>query len=256
MPYGKRKTYTGRRSTSTSYRRRTPRKAYRTSKKSRYRRYSNTGPTRALRTKWTNPVAPKQLVKFGYCDTGFSATLAFGTGYWTTYVFRGNSVYDPDYTGVGCQPYGYDELCNSTGFTNFRVTASSIRIYFRPESTYASMRRLHAMIIPTAGPAMALSDISDARMMPYHKETTYDGLTETTKGAKLKHYMSSQRFIPDYSSKDRDYTGLYNGNPGIVWYWTVYFYTEEFDDEEVDIYFDVKINYYTSLTRFSVPQES
>ena len=71
MPYGRRKTTTRRRSANTGYRRRTPYKARGTSKKSRYQRPKNVGPSRALRPKWLNPVAAKQLVKFTYCDSGF-----------------------------------------------------------------------------------------------------------------------------------------------------------------------------------------
>lgn len=228
----------------------------RPTKSSRYLRYKNAGPSRSLRAKWLNPLSSKQLVRFAYADSGYSRTLNVAGNYTAYYVFRGNSVFDPDVTGVGVQPYGYDDLCTDSMYTNYRVTSSSISVYFRPESTYANMRRLHAMIIPMVSSTPVLTDISDVRNIPYHKETTYDGVTESTKGAKMKHYHSTKRAVPIYNPNDFDFSAAYTANPLLAWHWIVFFYAEEFDDEEVDIYFDVKIKYYTILTRYGVPNES
>lgn len=257
MPYGRRTTYTNRkRRPYTANRNIARKKANRFTKKSGYTRYKTIGQTRALRAKWVNPISTKALVRFTYADSGFSRTLTAIGGYYAYYVFRGNSLFDPDYTGVGVQPYGYDNLCTSNMYSNYRVTASAIRAYFRPESTYADVRRLHAFILPYNDSAPVLSDISDTRMMPQSRETVYDGATESTKGAKLKHYMSTQKINPVYTSADAGNQAAYSANPTNVWFWLIIFYLEEYDDEEVDIYFDVKIKYYSILQRSFVPNES
>lgn len=217
----------------------------------RGKRYST---AKALRPKWINPISKAASAKFVYCDSGFSVTLSALGSYAGYYVFRGNSVYDPDYTGGGVQPYGYDQYMAI--FNNYRVVASSIKVYFRPEPTYSTMRRLHAFVIPYLLPNPVLTDISDVRMIPNHRATTYDGYTETTNGCRMKHYLTTKRAINLYSTTDVNFQAAYNNNPTYVWYWLVYFYNEEYDDETIDIYFDVKIKYYTKLLMTSVPQES
>lgn len=141
-------------------------------------------------------------------------------------------------------------------YSNYRVAASSIAVYFRPENDFASIRRLHVHIILFLDPGPVLTDISDVRMIPNHKATLYDGTTETTRGAKIKHYCSTKRLIP-YSSGDSSFASGAGANPTLQWYWLVHFYTDLYDDEDVTIYFDVKIKYYTTLSRAtSVPNES
>lgn len=142
-------------------------------------------------------------------------------------------------------------------FINFICPASSISVYFRPEETYASIRRLHVHVIPMRSSTPILTDISDVRVIPLRKATTYDGNTESTKGALIKNYCSTKRLLM-LSSNDGACEGSYSGNPANngSWYWIVHFYTDVYDDEEVDIYFDVKIKYYTRINRSNQPDES
>jgi len=100
-----------------------------------------------------------------------------------------------------------------------------------------------------------MTDISDVRMMPLRRATTYDGETESTKGAFVGNYSSTKR-VCNVASNDTDAEGSYAGVGTLQWYWLVHFYTDVYDDEEVDIYFDVKISYYTLLSRFDRPDES
>ncbi len=63
-----------------------------------------------------------KYVSFGSLTSG-TAGVAGGQ-----YVFRLNSVYDPDYTGAGHQPYGYDTLASIYG--RYLVKSVSVRIIF------------------------------------------------------------------------------------------------------------------------------
>lgn len=49
------------------------------------------------------------------------------------YAFRGNSMFDPDQTGTGLQPQGYDQL--STFYSRFTVLASKIMVTIANSST-------------------------------------------------------------------------------------------------------------------------
>jgi len=207
------------------------------------------------RQKWINPVSQKQQFKFVYSDSDFSRTLLPAFAYSAYYVFRGASPYDPDYTGVGVQPYGWDQHVGTDLYTNFRAPASKISVYFRPELTYGSMRRLQVTVIPMRTATPIMTDISDVRNTPLRKVQMYDGTTETTRSAKITSY-SSIRKVTMVSPGDISWEGSYAGNPSAGWYWIVHFYATGYDDEEIDIYFDVKIKYYTTLTRGDTPNES
>lgn len=58
-----------------------------------------------------------RYVKLRYVGYGTMNPAAAVTS--TCHVFRLNSLYDPDYTGAGHQPYGYDQM--STFWTDYRV---------------------------------------------------------------------------------------------------------------------------------------
>lgn len=249
MPYGRRKYKQTRVRKFTKAKATAPRRRY-----SRRKAYRKVG---VIRPKWTPAVSQKQAIKFVYADASFSRTLNVAGNYCAYYVFRGNSPYDPDYTGVGVQPYAWDDFVADGKYSNFICPASKIGIYFRPEETYASIRRLHARVIACRGYAPVMTDISDVRMMPLQKATCYDGGTESTKGARLSHYCTTRK-VCNLQPNDAGCEGSYNGNVSgaAAWYWLVHFYTDVYDDEEVDIYFDVKISYYTLLSRNAPPNES
>jgi len=168
------------------------------------------------------------------------------------HVFRGNSIFDPDYTGVGIQPYMFDELCFANGYTNYRVGGSSIKVYFRPG---AEIRRLHVFVVPMRIAAPSLLDINNIRNTPNHKETTYDSAQESTRGAQLSHYCTLKRLSPDFSAQDADAAAYYTANPNLLFYWCVIFIADGIT-ATTTVYFDVKLKYYTKLVRTDLPTES
>jgi len=56
-----------------------------------------------------------------------------GAGALSYYVFRANGLYDPDYTGVGHQPLGYDQL--GALYSHYVVLRSRITAHFRSFDT-------------------------------------------------------------------------------------------------------------------------
>lgn len=254
MPYGRKsRNYRRRSSTRRRFARKTTRRVF---KKYGGRR-RRVGKSLAVRPKWLNPISQTKLIKFVYADTGFSRTLNAAGGYQSYYVFSGNSPYDPDNTGVGVQPYGYDQYLNVNLYRNYNCHSSSIKIYFYVEPTYANVRRLHCFIFPFRTSTPTTTDIADVRMTPYVKETAYDGANESTRGCKMSHYQSMRRMYPEITVRDSGCSAAYTTSPGTRFYWIVLFYTTDYDDEEIDVYFDAKIKYYTKVSRGSeLPNES
>lgn len=66
-----------------------------------------------------DPFPPSQVVKMKYCETIVCTSGTSGI-YGTEKAFRLNSIYDPNYTGAGHQPYGHDEL--ATLYNKYKVT--------------------------------------------------------------------------------------------------------------------------------------
>lgn len=84
------------------------------------------------------PVARKHVVKLKYSDV---VTINVTGGLMTSHRFRLNSVFDPDLTGVGHQPYGFDQI--SALFLHYRVYKCTWHIQFAPSND-----RLHCVVVP------------------------------------------------------------------------------------------------------------
>jgi len=65
------------------------------------------------------PFGKKKLVKHRYCET---ISINTGAGYAGDYVFLANSLYDPNVTGTGHQPYGFDTM--TTLYDHYTVIGS------------------------------------------------------------------------------------------------------------------------------------
>lgn len=110
-----------------SFKKRTFSKRRRYSKKgsrSRYiaaKRRRRFGQTKLLR----GPINRTAIAKLRYCE---SVNLSPGAGFVATNVFRCNDVRDPNYTNIGHQPMGFDELM--VNYNHFTVIGSKITVTF------------------------------------------------------------------------------------------------------------------------------
>lgn len=67
-----------------------------------------------------NPIAQRYICKMKYAET----VATDGSG---LYAFNLNSIFDPNRTGVGHQPYGHDTL--QTMYNRYRVISCSYRVF-------------------------------------------------------------------------------------------------------------------------------
>ena len=70
-----------------------------------------------------NLTATKKIVKMPYCT---SLGLNPGPGGVISHVFRANSIYDPDYTGVGHQPLTHDQY--ELFYEEYRVVRAELKV--------------------------------------------------------------------------------------------------------------------------------
>lgn len=96
-------------------------------RKRRYRRKMRSGFTSlsggGLVSK--SPMPKKFLFKTRYCEPIVTIDPSVA-GIPATHVFQANSLYDPDYTGVGHQPIGYDQIMPM--YDHYTVIGSRIRV--------------------------------------------------------------------------------------------------------------------------------
>lgn len=75
-------------------------------------------------------VNKRALVKLTYVD---SAAQTSNTGSITTYNFKSNGMYDPNFTGTGHQPLGFDQMMAQ--YNHFTVIGSKITVTFDVQPT-------------------------------------------------------------------------------------------------------------------------
>jgi hypothetical protein len=76
-----------------------------------------------------NGIPLKRVVTLAY---GGQHSLAGGANSYAGNVYRMNSLYDPDATGAGHQPRGFDQLVTSAGpYTKFTVTRCDVTAIFK-----------------------------------------------------------------------------------------------------------------------------
>lgn len=164
----------------------------------------------------------------------------------TKHIFRGNSLFDPDETGIGVQPYGYDQLTGLFGV--FRVVGSKIRIYFRQDNNAPGA--IKAVLLATTQNVDTF-DIADLMQRPGTKGTSVTVVDDTRK-QKLWAYKSTRWLFPEVTTSDAGFNHAYNANPQNQWYWVVAFDTYDSGTTR-QISYDVEITYYAICRQVSTP---
>ncbi len=90
------------------------------------------------------PIAPRLRTRLTYCDV-FTVTTSVGPGLGNA-IFNLNGLFDPDSTGVGHQPLGYDQL--SALYGKYRVINTGWEISVLPTGVTPSSS-LHLVVVPT-----------------------------------------------------------------------------------------------------------
>lgn len=135
-------------------------------------------------------------------------------------TFRALSIYDPDYTGGGGQPYGHDSFANL--YLRYRVKRVKIDVWFQNIST-------------TAPTAVAISAHESLASPPLSYQVAVENPTSTmttmgtrTNGAPNQAKLSLGWFDPasfkgDKGAKyDQDYQAQFGSNPAKDFGLTVY----------------------------------
>lgn len=159
-------------------------------------------------------------VKLRYCDT-YTATSTLGA--LVLQVMRGNSLFDPDSTGSGHQPFGFDQW--KTIMSYYRVLASSIRVSCIAQTSTSGATESFRIIVAPRLDTSALV-VNSASELPYAQTA----LGQLFKPVYMQQYMTTAKVWgvnPSSVTSEDDYAALITANPVAQWYWHVYFQTAD-----------------------------
>lgn len=134
------------------------------------------------------------------------------------YQFRGNSLFDPNSTGVGHQPRGFDQL--KLLYARYRVNGCKIQVSFMA-STSASAAFGLCGIMPTNNGTTGIS-IADYTENP---RCQWKPITSTNNAAlRFKQYRSTRQVmgLVKGQKNNEDYSALIDANPVKDWFWEIF----------------------------------
>lgn len=173
-----------------------------------------------------------QRTQLRYCDViSLSGTTQ-------QYSFRANSLFDPDFTSTGHQPFYYDQFI--AVYQRYRVLSASLLL--RVVNTSPSATTSEVVVIPTSL-VPTITSISQAKedsrakttglLPPYQSVTKIVSMNHST-----EKIIGLENAVEVY---DADYAAAFNANPVQLWYFSLYGFSPTTSGLSVDI--DVEIVY-------------
>jgi hypothetical protein len=171
----------------------------------------------SFQTSLLGGVADRARMKLKYV-TVIPLTTITTTGAFS-YVWRGNSVFDPDFTSSGGQPTNYDDWAGM--YNQYRVWGSTFSV--KPITTLSGTEpTLYAVGPRHISSSITFASQSDFISEPYVKA---NATSIYRSGAPDSHFfcsMSTPKFQglthDEFKGRD-DLTALVSANPTEVWFW-------------------------------------
>lgn len=162
----------------------------------------------------TSTFADKTMVKLDY-SSFISPT---GTAFPSFQICRLNGIFDPDFTGTGHQPYGYDQW--KTFYNKSTVFASSIKVRVSCNSAGSNYQFVVFPTITQPLPTAFNTSVSATREIPYCK---WSQGTQSTQAKQIRHYATTHGIfgVPKRKITDEaDYTET-NTNVALPAFWYI-----------------------------------
>lgn len=190
-------------------------------------------------------LANKVKVRLRYGDNGYVLNPnAVNIVYHT---FSCNSLHDPDVSGAGHQPRGYDQLMQL--WNHYQVIGAIITCQF--EQT-ANTQQVGIMLSDNATPATIQSDA-----LEYSPNNSVHACTSTTEPTTLSLTYSQKKFFGDGALQEKFEGEVGNGaRPAEQAYFSVYGMSSNPGVDPAAVYFKVIIDYIAVLTEPNLPAQS
>lgn len=167
----------------------------------------------------------------------------------TKYAFGANNVFDPDFTGVGHQPYFYDQI--TPLFNRYVVLGSKITVTFLPVSS---------TVTPPSGPGVvgiigdnnaSVSSVANTLMEGQNSKSTFITPWSGTDSKAMITATYSPELSLGISSDDDTVAALVSAGPAKTWFFNLF--CQDYNSTTASvIYAKVNIEY---TVRFTEPIE-
>lgn len=155
------------------------------------------------------------------------------------YEFIGNGLYDPDYTSVGHQPYGFDQLMALYGFAV--VHSSKLTLTATAQQTYAPL-----LLLVQHGPSGLAIPSSIGEAVERSPNEAW-GICTSTTPLTITSRSTTEKMLGVKESlqvAEKDIWSTTGANPSLFWYIRVYYQTIDSSTTSIanviaDLEFDV-----------------
>lgn len=136
-----------------------------------------------------------KMSKLSYVKAG---QMTVSSGATASQIFSANSLYDPDVTGAGHQPYGFDQW--SAFYNHYVVTGAKITYTIIPSATNAAVSSgiIHLLLTDDGTTA------ADSQTLMEQGKSRYRlmGVSSNVKSTTIKQYYSARKFFNIKDVKD------------------------------------------------------
>lgn len=218
------------------------RKKKSTSGKTRRSRRTKFSDSSSVIVRGPQAIKDQYVCKLVYCETlKRSPASAIDN-----YLFRGNSVYDPNQSGVGSQPYYFDSIAQL--YQQYRVTGSKLEVELVNTAAVPAM----ATLFP-ANETISVTDIDDWAGNRYSKSRVMAPSSGSPNMARLSTYATTAAMYgvsANIVKSEKDYSAAVTTNPTNQWNWHIIVGSM---DKATNITYEmrVKVTYYV---KFEKPQ--
>lgn len=139
------------------------------------------------------------------------------------YVWNGNNIFDPNNSGTGHQPFGYDQWCNF--YERYSVYGSSINVEFisTSQTSPPDGYTCSTVLVPMADLTSGFTP-EQASELPHAKHKIVNVYNVDGKKNALRGYCSTAKVMGVSNQtvdSDDAFSAATNTSPARQWYWTV-----------------------------------
>lgn len=207
------------------------------------------------KTSWAFNRAPSGVADSTYVKLKYAQriTLSSTSGAVAENVYRGNSLFDPDLTGTGHQPYFFDQW--STFYGYYTVLGAAVKAtYVATGSTVSTCNCRYYLVFDDN--SAAYTNASNALSSPYSRSafSNINGESVRTLGM----YINSDKIFglkKNGVQFDSDYSAAVSANPSFQWF--IHVGQQPMDESANNaIFVEVEITYYVKFDGRNSPGES